>query len=451
MIKFHSTNHNTPDVNFKTAVLKGQALDKGLYMLNKIPVINQEVISSFKDLNLQEIAFQVLKIILDQQIPEKDLKRIIKNALNFEIELEKITQNDYLCLLTKGPTCSFKDFGARILARLMEYFLSIDKKNIIILTATSGDTGGAVAQAMYSMSRIKVIILYPKNEVSELQRKQMTTLGKNVIAIGINGKFDDCQKIVKTAFADEELDDYNLSSANSINVGRLLPQSIYYFWSHSRIVKIMDEKITFSVPSGNFGNLTAGIIAYKMGLPVERFVSAVNENDEFPKFLESGTYHSIVPSRNCLSSAMNVGNPSNLARIFDLYGGQMDENGIILKNPALNDLRSIITSYSISDSLTKETIIDFYKQYNRIIEPHGAVGWAALQKYHKENSHQTGSKSITFETADPAKFPNEIISLIKVEPKIPKSLQMIQNKEENPNPVEITEYEDFKSFVQNMM
>ena len=451
MIKFHSTNHSTPDVNFKTAVLKGQALDKGLYMLNQIPKINPEVISSFKDLNLQEIAFQVLKTFLDQQIPEKDLKKIIKNALNFEIKLEKITQNDYLCHLTKGPTCSFKDFGARILARLMEYFLSIDKKNIIILTATSGDTGGAVAQAMYSMSRIKVIILYPKNEVSDLQRKQMTTLGKNVIAIGINGKFDDCQKIVKTAFADKELDDYNLSSANSINVGRLLPQSIYYFWSFSRIVKTMDEKVIFSVPSGNFGNLTAGIIAYKMGLPVEKFVSAVNENDEFPRFLESGNYHSIVPSRNCLSSAMNVGNPSNLARIFDLYGGQIDENGIILKKPALNDLRSIITSYSISDSLTKETIVDFYNENNRIIEPHGAVGWAALQKYHKENPPQTGIKSITFETADPAKFPNEIISLIKVKPKLPKSLEMIQNKEENPNPVEITKYEDFKSFVQNMM
>lgn len=451
MIKFHSTNHSTPDVDFKTAVLQGQALDKGLYMLNQIPKLSQKDISSFKDLNLQEIAFHVLTKIINQQIPEKDLKNIIKQALNFEIELEKITQYDYLCHLSKGPTCSFKDFGARILARLMEYFLSIDKKDIIILTATSGDTGGAVAQAMFSMSRIKVIILYPKNEVSDLQRKQMTTLGKNVIAIGINGKFDDCQKIVKTAFADEELDDYNLSSANSINVGRLLPQSIYYFWSYSRIVKNLHEKITFSVPSGNFGNLTAGIIAYKMGLPVEKFISAVNENDEFPKFLDSGSYHSIEPSRNCLSSAMNVGNPSNLARIFDLFEGHIDENGNILKNLDLDGLRSIITSYSISDNLTKETIVDFYKQYNKIIEPHGAVGWAAIQMHHTKNPNQKEIKSITFETADPAKFPDEIISLIKVKPKLPSSLEIIQNKKENPNPVEINKYEDFKLFVQNRM
>jgi threonine synthase len=304
---------------------------------------------------------------------------------------------------------------------------------------------------MFSMSRIKVIVLYPKQEISDLQRKQMTTLGDNVTAIGINGKFDDCQKIVKRAFADKDLEKYNLSSANSINVGRLIPQMVYYFWSYSRIVDNPKEKVIFSVPSGNFGNLTAGIIAYKIGLPVEVFVSAVNENDEFPKFLSTGIYQSVIPSRNCLSSAMNVGNPSNLARIFDLYGGKLDEKGNILKNPDLDALRSTITSYSISDLLTKETISNFYKSYGKIIEPHGAVGWAALQHYRKNYPTQNAIKSITFETADPAKFPNEIISLIKVEPKLPKTLELIQNKKENPNPVEINKYEDFKLFVQSMM
>lgn len=449
MIKFHSTNYSTPDVDFKTAVLRGQALDKGLYMLNKIPTLDHQEVFSFKNLSLQEIAFQILTKIINQQIPEKNLREIINSALNFEIELDNIEQNDYLCYLSKGPTCSFKDFGARVLARIMEYFLSLEEKEIIILTATSGDTGGAVAQAMYSMSKIKVIVLYPKEEISDLQRKQMTTLGKNVIAIGINGKFDDCQKIIKTAFADKDLQDYNLSSANSINIGRLLPQLIYYFWSYSRIAQNPNEKVIYSVPSGNFGNLTGGLIASKMELPVDKFISAVNENDEFPKFLSTGIYQIIIPSRNCLSSAMNVGNPSNLARIFDLYGGQIDENGNIQRNPDLEKLRSIITSYSISDELTKETIVGFYNKYKKIIEPHGAVGWAALQIYRNKNPSQNDIKSITFETADPAKFPDEIISLIKKKPKLPRTLEIIQNKKEYPNPIEINKYEDFKLFVQN--
>jgi len=449
MIKFHSTNYSTPDVDFKTAVLRGQALDKGLYMLNKIPTLDHRKIFSFKDLSLQEIAFEILTKIIKEQIPEKNLREIINSALNFEIGLEKIEQYDYLCHLSKGPTCSFKDFGARVLARIMEYFLSLEEKEIIILTATSGDTGGAVAQAMYSMSKIKVIVLYPKEEISDLQRKQMTTLGKNVIAIGINGKFDDCQKIIKTAFADKDLQNYNLSSANSINIGRLLPQLIYYFWSYSRIAQNPNEKVIYSVPSGNFGNLTGGIIAHKMGLPVEMFISAVNENDEFPKFLSTGIYQPIVPSRNCLSSAMNVGNPSNLSRIFDLYGGQIDENGDIQRDPDLEKLRSIITSYSISNELTKETIVGFYNKYEKIIEPHGAVGWAALQIYRTKNPSQNDIKSITFETADPAKFPDEIISLIKKTPKLPRTLEIIQNKKEYPNPIEINKYEDFKLFALN--
>ncbi|MFX1316083.1 MAG: threonine synthase [Promethearchaeota archaeon] len=445
----HSTNYKTEDVDFKTAVLRGQALDNGLYMLNQIPKINQEIIFNFKNLELREIAFNTLYRIIKNDIPETQFKNIINNALNFGISIEHIQNNDNICYLSKGPTCSFKDFGARILARILEYFLKIDDKELIILTATSGDTGGAVAQAFYEMAKIKVIVIYPKNEISELQRKQMTTLGKNVTAIGINGKFDDCQRLVKTAFTDKDLKYIEFSSANSINFGRLLPQIIYYFWSYSRIVEKIGEKIIFSVPSGNFGNLTGGLISYKMGLPVLHFISAVNENDEFPRFLESGIYEKVVPSRKCISSAMNVGHPSNLARIFDLYKGQIDENGIIQKTPNLKEIRKDIKSYSITDELTRNTIIEFYKKFKKIIDPHGAVGWAALQNYRNTYPRNNKIKSITFETADPSKFPNEIFSLINIKPKITSNLEIIQNKKEISNTFDINNYQDFKLFLKN--
>ncbi len=448
-MEFHSTNYNSEDVDFKAAILLGQALDRGLYMLNNIPQISAESLNSFKNMDFSEIAYTIISKFIGSTISEKQLKEIIVSALNFEIPIEKITNNDYICYLDRGPTCSFKDFGARMLAKLMEYFLNIENKEVIILTATSGDTGGAVAQAFYKMPNIKVVVLYPKEEISVLQRKQMTTLGKNVIAIGINGKFDDCQFLVKSAFKDEELKYLNLSSANSINFGRLLPQTLYYFWSYSRIVKKKGEKVVFSVPSGNFGNLTGGLIAMKMGLPVRRFISAVNENDEFPTFLRTGVYRKVEPSKNCISNAMNVGHPSNLARIFDLYGGQIDENGYIQRLPDMEQLRNDIVSYSINDGDTKETIVDFYKTHNKIIEPHGAVGWAAITNYRINNSEDDNLKSITFETAHPSKFPDEIISLINITPETPNSLKTICNAMELPNPKVIRNYQDFKDFLLN--
>ncbi len=446
-IKFHSTNYKTSDVDFKTAILRGQALDKGLYMLNEIPKLNDDLIFSFKNLQLNEIGYIVLSKIIGNLVPEDILKHIIDTALNFNVPIEKINEKDYICYLDKGPTCSFKDFGARTLARIMEYFLEIEEKDAVILTATSGDTGGAVAQAFYSMKKIKVVVLYPKDEISDLQRKQMTTLGKNITAIGINGKFDDCQRLVKTAFADPDLKYINLSSANSINFGRLIPQTLYYFWSYSRVIENKNELVIFSVPSGNFGNLMGGLIAFRMGLPVKKFISAVNENDEFPKYLETGIYKKVEPSKKCISNAMNVGSPSNLARLIDLYGGQMDENGKINNNPDLDKIKEDIVSYSITDNLTRKTIVNFYNKYNKIIEPHGAVGWAAMQKYRENYSEDSKLKAINLETADPAKFPEEIISLINITPKMPNSLEIIQNKEEFPNPVEINDYLDFKNFL----
>lgn len=449
MIKLHSTNFKTRDVDFKTAILKGQAKDKGLYMLNSIPNLPDDLIYSFKDLTLVEIALNVMSPIIGESITENDLRYILKNSLNFPVPIERINEMDYISYLDQGPTASFKDFGARTLARIMQHFLETEDGECIILTATSGDTGGAVSQAFFQMQNIKVVVLYPKNEISDLQRKQMTTLGKNVTAIGIEGKFDDCQRLVKAAFADPDLKQCNLSSANSINFGRLLPQTLYYFLSYSQIIENKGEQIIFSVPSGNFGNLMGGLIAYRMGLPVRKFISAVNENDEFPRFLKTGIYEKVVPSKKCISNAMNVGHPSNLARIIDLYNGQIDEAGIIHKKPNLEALRKDVVSYSITDDQTKKTIIDFYKKYNKIIEPHGAVGWASLQlfrDYYPQNNHY---KAICLETADPAKFPEEIIKLVNITPKIPDSLLSIQNKREFPNPVEINTYQDFKFFISN--
>jgi len=416
-------------------------------MLNKIPRLTDDMINSFKNMDFVDIANIVIAKFIGNIISQEKLQQIVNGALNFKIPVEKIANNDYLCYLDRGPTCSFKDFGARTLARIMEHFVEVNNKDITILTATSGDTGGAVAQAFYKMSRIKVVVLYPKNEISDLQRKQMTTLGENIVAFGIKGKFDDCQKIVKTAFADKELNHVNLSSANSINFGRLVPQTLYYFWSYSRIVGKKNEKVIFSVPSGNFGNLTGGLIAKKMGLPIKRFISAVNENNEFPTFLRTGVYTKVDPSINCISNAMNVGHPSNLARIFDLYGGQIDEKGVIHKAPNMEELRKDIISYSISDESTKDTIVYFYNNYNKIIDPHGAVGWAALQLYRDSNPKTNDIKSITFETANPSKFPEEIIKLIDIVPEVPNSLKLIQDKPEFPNPKEINIYKDFKEFL----
>ena len=416
-------------------------------MLNKIPKLTDDTIESFKNMEFVDIANNIMSKFIENIISKEKLQQIINNALNFKVPIENIVNNDYICYLDHGPTCSFKDFGARTLARIMEHFLEVDDKNITILTATSGDTGGAVAQAFYKMSRIKVVVLYPKNEISDLQRKQMTTLGENVVAFGINGKFDDCQKLVKTAFSDKELSHINLSSANSINFGRLVPQTLYYFWSYSRIVGKKSEKVMFSVPSGNFGNLTGGLIAKKMGLPIKRFISAVNENNEFPTFLRTGVYSKVDPSINCISNAMNVGHPSNLARIFDLYGGQIDEKGLIHKVPNMEELRNDIVSYSISDEATKDAIENFYNKYKKIIEPHGAVGWAALQTYRNSYPKNNDTKSISFETANPSKFPEEIIKLIDVVPEMPYSLKIIQDKPEFPNPKEIKAYQDFKEFL----
>lgn len=428
LIKFFSTNGHLDRVDFKGALLAGQAPDKGLYMPEMFPSLSPETIRNFPQMSYHQIAYQVIKPYLGDLVEESALEEMLKDAYSYEVPLERVYDGKYLLRLDRGPTCSFKDFAARLMGRLMQYFLKEEGRSMIILTATSGDTGSAVAHAFYGLENIKVIVLFPEKEVTERQRRQMTTLGKNIYPLAVTGKFDDCQALVKQAFVDPELKGLELSSANSINVGRLLPQAVYYFYAHSRVAP-GGEEVVFSVPSGNFGDLMGGLIALKMGLPVKKFVAATNENDEFPRFMQTGVYEPIRPSRNCISNAMNVGHPSNLARLFSLYGGQMDETGQVARQPDLSAMREEIYAVSISDEETRQTIREAYSQYKVLLEPHGAVGWAGLVRYLKEFGDW--SPAVSLETADPAKFPDEIVRLTGVNPSLPPAMASLDEKEEH--------------------
>ncbi len=391
-----------------------------------------------------EIAYTVTKKYLDGFIPDDKLKSITEEAYNFDVPIEEAEPGKYVMRLDRGPTAAFKDFAARMMARMVEYFLEEENKNLLVLVATSGDTGGAVASAYYGMDNVKMVILFPKKEVSERQRKQMTTLGKNIQAIAVEGKFDDCQAMVRNAFVDKELQKLHLSSANSINFGRLLPQIVYYFYAHSRVAKDATEKVIFSVPSGNFGNLLGGLIAMRMGLPVKKFIVAVNENDEFPVFLYSENYEPVAPSRNCISSAMNVGHPTSLARLVELYNGQIDEKGIIHKMPDMELMRKDLFSVSITDAKTRETIKEVYAKNGLILEPHGAVGWAGIMEYSKKNEDST--PVICLETADPAKFPEELEKL-GISPKLPESMKKVDSLEEVDKTAINADYEEFRKLL----
>ena len=428
LIKFFSTNGHLDRVDFKGALLAGQAPDKGLYMPEMFPSLSPETIQNFPQMSYHQIAYQVIKPYLGDLVEESALEDMLKDAYSYEVPLERVYDGKYLLRLDRGPTCSFKDFAARLMGRLMQYFLKEEGRSMIILTATSGDTGSAVAHAFYGLENIKVIVLFPESEVTERQRRQMTTLGENIYPLAVTGKFDDCQALVKQAFVDPELKGLELSSANSINVGRLLPQAVYYFYAHSRVAP-GGEEVVFSVPSGNFGDLMGGLIALKMGLPVKKFVAATNENDEFPCFMQTGVYEPIRPSKNCISNAMNVGHPSNLARLFSLYGGQMDETGQVARQPDLSAMREEIYAVSISDEETRQTIREAYSQYKVLLEPHGAVGWAGLVRYLKEFGDW--SPAVSLETADPAKFPDEIVRLTGVNPSLPPAMASLDEKEEN--------------------
>ncbi|MBN2683226.1 MAG: threonine synthase [Bacteroidales bacterium] len=446
-ILLYSTNLKAEPVTFSEALLKGLAPDKGLFMPEFIPTLSAEEIESFSSMEYYEIAFTIGKKFLKSEISDADLLAIVKDAYDYAIPLEKAYDNKYVMRLDQGPTASFKDFAARMMARLMNYYLARDGRKMLILTATSGDTGSAVANAFYGLNNIKVVVLFPTTEVTPRQRKQMTTLGKNVTVLSLDGKFDDCQALVKEAFSDSDLDYLGLSSANSINIGRLVPQIMYYAYSYSRLKnEAPDKKIVFSVPSGNFGDMMGGVLAMKMGIPIKKFVIATNKNDVFPNFMKTGEYHKIEPSHNCISSAMNVGHPSNMSRLVALYGGIMDEKGNVIKMPDMELMNKEIFSVSVSDSETEQTIKQAWEEHKLLLEPHGAVGWKGLISFLNENPSEKNSLCVSLETAHPAKFPEKIIDLLNFDPKLPPSLEGLDNKPEFVETLE-NNYVSFKKFL----
>ncbi|MFM2081920.1 MAG: threonine synthase, partial [Verrucomicrobiota bacterium] len=417
---FHSTNGQSPAVNLREAFLQGQAPDRGLYFPKQFPQLTPAEIAAFATLPYHEIAFRVLSKFTDGILPPAVLADICRDAYNFEIPLEKVYDRVHVMRLDQGPTASFKDFAARMMARLMGRFLQEDGKQLTILTATSGDTGAAVAHAFHNVPSIRVIVLFPVAEVSVSQRKLMTTLTGNVRTVAIDGKFDDCQAMVKQAFADPTLAHLPLSSANSINIGRLLPQSVYYFYAAARLAKA-GEPIVFAVPSGNFGDMMGAVVARQMGLPIKKLIAAVNDNDAFPRFLATGNYQKISPSRNSVSNAMNVGHPSNLARLVAVYGGQMDETGKISRQPDLAAMRRDLFSCSINDARTRDTIREVWHKYQLLLEAHGAVAWAGFQDWLQTET--LGDLPVAvLETANPAKFPEEIEQTIGFAPDVPPAM-----------------------------
>lgn len=417
---FHSTNGQSPVVDLRAALLAGQAPDRGLYFPAQFPRFTFNEMAAFSRLPYHEIAFRVLSKFTEDIVPPAELAKFCLDAYNFPVPLEVVNFRTFLMRLDQGPTASFKDFAAQMMARLFGKFLREDGKQVTILTATSGDTGAAVAHAFHNIPGVHVIVLFPLAEVSESQRKLMTTLKDNIRTVAIDGKFDDCQAMVKRAFADPDLQHIPLSSANSINIGRLLPQSVYYFYAASRVA-LAGEPIVFSVPSGNFGDMMGAVVAREMGLPVRKIIAAVNDNDAFPKFLATGNYQKISPSRNSLSNAMNVGHASNLARLVAVYGGQMDETGKLNRMPDLNAMRRDIYSSSIPDERTVAGIRDFWNQFQLLLEPHGAVAWQGLLDWIAQEP-LANSPAVIVETANPAKFPVEVQKVVGWEPDVPANM-----------------------------
>lgn len=426
---FYSTNAQSPRVSLAEALITGQAPDKGLYMPESIPGLSGEEIDRLRGISYPAVAAHILGKYSQGTFSQELITELCENAYTFTVPLEKVTSNRFVMRLDQGPTASFKDFAARMMARLFGALRQDATKDLIILTATSGDTGSAVANAFYQIPNIQVMVLFPIAEVSDRQRKQMTTLGHNITTVAIDGKFDDCQALVKRAFSDPTLNHLSLTSANSINIGRLLPQSVYYIYAYTQLAKNF-EPVIFCIPSGNFGNMMGALLAKKMGLPIQKIIVATNENDEVPVYFKTHIYKKIEPSRNCISSAMNVGHPSNFARVIDLYGGHMDETGKIHRPPDLNKMKEDIWAISITDEETRDTIRSAWQSYQLLLEPHGAVGWAGLQHF-CQDFPQASETMISVETAHPAKFPDEIQNLLSFTPQVPPSLSDLDQKNES--------------------
>jgi threonine synthase len=390
----------------KEAVFKGLPEDNGLYMPEALPKLPTSFFANLKDYTFHEIGFEVCKNLFGDAIPEDELLGIIERALTFPAPLVKLNDHLHILELFHGPSLAFKDFGARFMAQLMSYFNKGESEELVILVATSGDTGGAVAEGFHKTPGIKVVILYPSGKVSPLQEKQLTTLGENVTALEIDGTFDDCQALVKQAFLDDTLTKkIRLSSANSINIARLIPQALYYFEAYKQLAHY-ELPVVFCVPGGNFGNLTAGLMAQRMGLQVQRFIAATNVNDVVPEYLRTGTF-APKPSVRTMSNAMDVGNPSNFARMLDLH------------RSTWNEMSENIKGFSFGDGQTKEAIKEVYEKFDYVIDPHGAVGYLAASAYLKDNPDL---QVVVLETAHPSKFLNDVQNILSIQVEVPERL-----------------------------
>lgn len=407
-MKFYSTNNKAVRISLRDAVIQGLAPDNGLYMPETIPELSDNFFAGIHELSLKEIAFAVAQNLTADEIPSADLRTIIDNTIQFDAPLVEVEANIHALELFHGPTLAFKDFGARFMSQLLGYFARQQDRQITILVATSGDTGSAVANGFLEIPGTRVVVLYPSGKVSEIQEKQFTTLGRNITALEVTGTFDDCQRLVKQAFMDNELRQrLFLTSANSINIARLIPQSFYYFHAYAQLQK-KGKPVVFSIPSGNFGNLTGGLLAQRMGLPVKKFIASTNINDSVPQYLRTAVFHPHA-SKQTISNAMDVGNPSNFDRMLDLFNGDH------------NAMKSVIQGCSFQDIQTKEAMREVFSQHSYMLDPHGAVGYLGLKKYCDESKADVSG--VFLETAHPGKFREVVEQTLGTSIKLPNVLE----------------------------
>lgn len=427
-MKYYSLNLNSPKVSFAEAVIKGIAPDKGLYFPDQIEPLSEDFYQNIENLSNIDIAYQAIQQFIGDEIPENELKSILADVLSFEFPVVPISEDMATLELFHGPTMAFKDVGARFMARCLGYFNRNNDNEVTVLVATSGDTGGAVAKGFLGVKGVNVVILYPKGKVSDIQERQLTTLGQNITALQVDGVFDDCQQMVKTAFLDQEItSSRQLTSANSINVARWLPQLFYFMFAYKQL-KHLNKELVFSVPSGNFGNICAGIVAHKLGLPIKHFIASVNSNDTIVRYLNNGRYEP-KPSVATISNAMDVGDPSNFIRIEKLFDHD------------LNSLKKKFSSYSFSDIQTKEAMSEIYKNTNYVADPHGAVGYLGLKEY-KLNSKEFG---VFLETAHPVKFLDIVEETLKINADIPEQIRGVLHKDKKYIPIQ--NYDELKRFL----
>ena len=428
-MKYYSLNKTAPNVSFQEAVIKGLAPDKGLYFPKEILKLEDTFFENIENLSNSKIAFEVIHQFVGNEIPDNVLKEIIAQTLCFDFPLLEIEENIFSLELYHGPTMAFKDVGARFMARCLAYF-NKDKKDSknVVLVATSGDTGGAVASGFLGVKGVEVVILYPSGKVSDVQEKQLTTLGQNVTALEVDGVFDDCQDMVKQAFLDADLIEKNLTSANSINIARWLPQMFYFFFAYQALKK-HNKPLVISCPSGNFGNICAGIIAKKMGLPIAHFVAATNVNDTVPEFMQTGIYNP-KPSKPTISNAMDVGNPSNFVRIQEIYDNNLEQ------------FKKDFSAFSYSDAETAIVLKKIFESSGYIAEPHGVVGYMGLKKELENHSDAIG---VFLETAHPIKFLDVVEPILGITLDVPEQIQAVLNKEKVS--IKIASYDELKEFL----